>query len=135
MAAVKQTDQEVNTLTETELRRKGCDVLRLMAEPGALLVVASNMDKAVIVKDRDGAGPTRTKVVDKELAEALALKGWIQCHQRGRLARYSISPSGRDALGHLMAEVENAASGFAEMKPKFKGKAAVVQLHGDDDDS
>ncbi|MFK7941138.1 MAG: DUF6456 domain-containing protein [Roseovarius sp.] len=134
MAAAQMIEEDQKTLTEAELRHKGCDVLRRLCEPGALLVVAANMDKAVVVRDRDGADPTRTSVVDKELAEAIALKGWIRCTQSGRLARYKISPAGRDALSHLMAEAENAAQGFSEKKPGFAGKGSIVALRDDQAD-
>jgi hypothetical protein len=74
MAATEITTEPAEPLTETELERKGCAVLRQLRHPGTLLVVAVNMDKAVVVQDQDGDDPIRTDVIDKELAEAMALK-------------------------------------------------------------
>ncbi len=126
MAAQSEIPPVDTTLTEEDFRREGARVLRRLVEPGALLVVAANMDKAVVVRDREGAEPTRTGVVDKEVAEAIALKGWIQCTQSGRITRYTVSPAGRDALGRLMADAENAALGFAEMPATFQGQGALL---------
>lgn len=130
MAAPETTTETVEPLTESQLERKGGAVLRQLRHPGTLLVVAVNMDKAVVVQDRDGGEPIRTDVIDKELAEAMALKGWIQCSRKGRLARYAISPAGRDALSRMMADAENRASGFAEKSALFRGKDddAAVEL-------
>jgi hypothetical protein len=90
------------------LRREGRRVLRRLAEPGAVLAVAAEMDKAVVVRDAAG-GTTRTAVVDRAVAQAMALKEWITCDAPGRISRYRITGLGRAALTTLMAEAENAA--------------------------
>ncbi len=104
---------------ENEARR----VLRRLSEPGALLAVAAEMDKAVIVRDTPGGQTTRTAVVERDLAQALAVKDWISCITPGRVARYRITAAGRAALGRMLAEAENAAqnaaSGFAEAQAPF----------------
>lgn len=97
-------------------------VLRRLCEPGAVLAVAAEMDKAVIVRDRDGGQTTRTAVVDRDVAQALALKDWISCTEPGRVARYHITAAGRAAFSRMMAEAENAAQGFAEAQTAFVGK-------------
>lgn len=131
MPAQNMTSEPTEVLTEDDLQNKGRIVLWQLSQPGTLLVVAAHMDKAVVVRDKDGGEPTRTDVIDKELAEAIALKGWIQCTRNGRLARYTISPAGRDALGRLMAKAENAASGFSDMTSAFDRKSKVVALEID----
>nr|WP_246162338.1 DUF6456 domain-containing protein [Roseovarius faecimaris] len=108
-------------LTEGELRQQALRVLRRLCESGALLVVADNMDKAVIVRESADNEPTRTGIVEKKVAEALALKGWLQCGKTGRITRYAISSAGRDALSRLMAEAENKALGFADAQARFDG--------------
>ncbi|MEY8831082.1 DUF6456 domain-containing protein [Sedimentitalea sp. XS_ASV28] len=105
---------------EIEARR----VLRRLCENGAVLAVAENMEKAVIVRDGDGVTTTRTAVVDCEIAQAMALKDWISCANPGRVSRYRITAAGRAALGQLLAEQENRArqekeSGFAEAQTPF----------------
>ena len=126
-------DSETEALSEARLRKEAARVLRRLCESGALLVVAATMEKAVIVRDRDGHEPTRTGIVDKEVAEAIALKGWIQCGQAGRITRYTISAAGREALGRLLAEAENTALGFAEaQQPFFGGEEAAEADAGPD---
>ena len=89
------TDAEV----ESEARR----VLRRLSEPGACLAVAKDMEKAVVV--RDTAGQTvRTAVVDRPVAEAMALNDWIACEAPGRVSRYRITQGGRAALKRILAE-------------------------------
>ncbi len=106
---------------EVEARR----VLRRLCEPGAVLAVASEMDKAVVVRDMAGGGTTRTAVVERAVAQALAVKDWIACIEPGRVARYRITPAGRAALGRMLAAQENAAQGaaqgFAEAQSGFDG--------------
>lgn len=113
-----------DTLTEAQLRKDGAQVLRRLCETGAFLVVAANMDKAVILRDRGSQDPTRTGIVEKPVAEALALKGWIHCASAGRIARYAITAAGRNMLGHLLAEAENSAMGFADAQAPFSGTDA-----------
>ncbi len=129
---VNETDcKDETALTEVQLSKEGTRVLRRLCESGALLVVAPNMDKAVIVRDRAGAEPTRTGIVDKEVAEAMALKGWIQCGEAGRITRYTISNAGREALSRLLAEAENSALGFADAQAPFLGHGAAASRVGD----
>ncbi|WP_406736557.1 DUF6456 domain-containing protein [Thioclava sp. GXIMD4215] len=68
-------------------------VLQRLTEFGALLVMASNMDKAVVLR-----GTVRLMVVEVGLAESLALRNWIAVKHQGRVTSYEITRSGRDAL-------------------------------------
>ncbi|MRX50124.1 helix-turn-helix domain-containing protein [Paracoccus sp. S-4012] len=76
-----------------ELRR----ILRRLAESGAELAVADGMEKAIVT--RDGI---RTAVLDHRLAERLALDGWVMLTQPGRINRYAITASGREALRAML---------------------------------
>lgn len=118
---VRQTTEshQDQNLTEATLHQEAARVLRRLCESGSLLVVAANMDKAVIVRTRDGEEPLRTGIVDKEVAEAMALKGWLRCGQAGRIARYAITATGRETLSRLLAEAENKALGFADAQAVF----------------
>jgi hypothetical protein len=110
----RQPDTQSETpLSVARLRQEARRVLRRLCERGALLAVASDMDKAVVVRETE-AGTTRTAVVDRDVAEALALKAWIACDAPGRISRYHITAKGRAALGELLAEEENAATGLRE---------------------
>jgi hypothetical protein len=98
------------TLSDARLRKEARRVLRRLCETGALLAVAGEMEKAVVVRETETEGPARVAVVDREVAEALALKAWISCDAPGRISRYHITSRGRAALGRMLAEEENAAS-------------------------
>lgn len=88
---------------ENRLNLEGVRVLRRLAEPGAFLAVAADMERAVVL--RDGAeGAVRLAVLDRPVAEAFALREWIMCRKTGRVAQYEITPAGRAALRRLRAE-------------------------------
>lgn len=96
-------------------------VLRRMAETGAVLAVAQEMDKAVVVRDLPGGQSTRTAVVDREVAEVMALNAWIHCPKPGRIARYSITTVGRATLKRMLAK--DADPGMAESAQPFSPHA------------
>lgn len=78
---------------DAEARR----ILPRLSEPGAVMAVAQDMDRAVVM--RDGAeGAVRFAVLDRPIAEAFALRDWIACIQAGRVSRYEITTGGRAAL-------------------------------------
>ncbi|SHF80876.1 hypothetical protein SAMN05444149_105502 [Pseudosulfitobacter pseudonitzschiae] len=108
-------------------------VLRRMCEKGAVLAVAGDMDKAVVVRD----GTTRTAVVDRTVAEAMALKDWIAPDGQGRIIRYRITAVGRQALTRMIraAGEEEGAEGFAEMPTAFAGASRVPDDTALNDDS
>ena len=108
---------------EREARR----VLLRLNEPGACLAVAPDMEKAVVVRESGDGQTVRTGVVDRAVAEALALKDWIagtpgtpgaSGAQPARLRRYRITATGRVALKRLIAE-EDHARGLAEAGTPF----------------
>lgn len=73
-------------------------ILRRLAEPGAQMVVADGMDKAIVVRDE-----IRTAILDRELAEHMAIRGWVQLLGQGRVSRYALSGPGREALRAMLA--------------------------------
>jgi hypothetical protein len=110
------------------LDREARRILRRLCETGAVLAVAEQMEKAVVVRDSgvDGAG-ARTAVVDRAIARAMALQDWISCPKPGKISRYRITPTGRSALGRMLAEAENQArsnqeNGFGEAQTTFAGQ-------------
>ena len=79
--------------SEDQTRR----VLRRLAEPGAELVVAPDLPKAIVTR-----GEVRTAVFDRQLAEGFALRGWVEAAGKGgRMLRYRITGAGRAALRRL----------------------------------
>ncbi|WP_230312274.1 DUF6456 domain-containing protein [Paracoccus lichenicola] len=78
--------------------RQAMRLLRRLAEPGAVLVTAEGMDKAIISRD-----DIRTAVLERWIAELMALKGWVvPSAMPGRVQRYAIAPAGRDALRDML---------------------------------
>ncbi|MGN7867999.1 DUF6456 domain-containing protein [Paracoccus sp. 22332] len=73
-------------------------ILRRLAEPGAVLVTAEGMDKAIVSRD-----DIRTAVLDRWVAEVMALRGWVvPSATPGRVQRYAIAPAGRDVLRGML---------------------------------
>ncbi|MEP1767468.1 MAG: DUF6456 domain-containing protein [Sulfitobacter sp.] len=99
----------------SELCAQALRVLRRLCETGAVLAVAADMEKGVIVRNVQGAQTTRTGVVDRAIAEAMALQGWIVAPSEGRIAQYQITAAGRSALADMMARDESEqANGVAD---------------------
>ncbi|WP_146585464.1 DUF6456 domain-containing protein [Puniceibacterium confluentis] len=111
-----------SNIDQKTLAREGRRILRRLSETGAVLAVAAEMEKAVVVRDTADGGSTRTAVVDSTIAQAMALKDWIACVTPGRIARYRITPAGRAALSQLIAEQESRLRGFAETQTSFAGQ-------------
>ncbi|WP_147105584.1 DUF6456 domain-containing protein [Tateyamaria sp. syn59] len=108
------TPPETAAMTQDAVR-----ILRRLCETGAVLAVAVDMQKAVVVRDGVSGTSTRTAVVDRKVAEAMALQDWIAAEQTGRITRYKITPAGRTALADMMGEVEQEQPGFAEAATPF----------------
>ncbi|MFT4961920.1 MAG: lambda repressor-like predicted transcriptional regulator [Paracoccaceae bacterium] len=128
IASSLQPDPEMHIAT---LEHHARVVLRRLCESDAVLAVAENMEKAVVVRDSGDGSSMRTAVVDNEIAQAMALKGWISCAKPGRISRYHITATGRSDLIRLLAKEESRASaavghGFAEAQAPFGAAAPVV---------
>ena len=104
---------------ETIVEREGRRILRRLSETGAVLAVASNMEKAVVVRETPDGRTIRTGVVDRAVAQAMALKDWISCQTDGRITRYRITQAGRAALARLLANDPTTHHGFAEAPAEF----------------
>jgi len=78
--------------------------LTLMSQSGAVLAAGRDMSKVVIL--RDVGTEMQKTVVDRALAEILALRDWIGCFASGRVFRYRVSKEGRTALAEILAKIE-----------------------------
>tara|TARA_B110000027_G_scaffold90961_1_gene96197 strand:- start:66 stop:731 length:666 start_codon:yes stop_codon:yes gene_type:complete len=76
--------------------------LRRFCEKGAVLAVATDKDKAVVVRDGTNGQSTRTAVVERDISQAMALKNWIEQQTSGRIVRYQITTAGRSALSKML---------------------------------
>lgn len=103
-------------------------VLRRLAEPGAVMAIAPDMEKAVVMREAADGSSARTAVVDRVVAQAFVLKDWISCRKVGRVSRYDITPNGRAAVRRLCG-VE--ANGFAEAQAGFSAQDGVWDQGGD----
>ena len=106
---------------ETKLNREGRRVLRRLCETGAVLIVGADLDRAVVMRTLPGGQTARTAIVDREIAQAMALKDWISCTKKSKISQYEITKAGRLALKRLLAEQEllKDNAGFAEAPSVF----------------
>lgn len=114
-----QIRQTTDAPDEVTINREARRILRRMCETSACLAVARDMDKAVVVREMAGKNATRTTVVDRRIAQAMALKDWIICNEPGRISRYQITTAGRSALKRLLAEEYSARAGSADPQSPF----------------
>ncbi len=104
---------------EDAFTREALPVLRHLVVEGAVLAVARDMEKGVIAQELAGRDPRRLAVVDRRLAEAMALRDWIACGlPESRVRRYRITSVGRGLLKRMGLE---AMPGFAEGQASFAG--------------
>lgn len=111
--------------TETEIDREGRRVLRRLQEPGAVMAVAPEMEKAVVVRDTPDGRTVRTAVLDRNIAQAMALKEWIEVSGTGRIQRYRITAVGRAALKRLVAAAEARRLGWRRRRRHMPSSTAT----------
>ena len=101
--AAANTDHRPSSIPdEVTLGREAVRVLSRLTEQGAVLAVATGLEKAVVVREVPGAASMRTAVVDASVAEAMALKDWIAPKSTGRIVRYQITAAGRGAISNFV---------------------------------
>lgn len=69
---------------DATIEREARRILRRLSEPGVCLAVAKDMEKAVVVRDLPDGRTTRTAVLDRSIAQAMALKDWISSQAKAR---------------------------------------------------
>lgn len=104
---------------ETALAREGRRVLRRLAEPGAVMAIAPEMDKAAVLRELPDGRSLRTAVLDRAVAQAFTLQDWIACRKAGRVSTYEITAAGRAALKRMTEEEERRRQGMAEAGTAF----------------
>lgn len=95
-------------------------VLRRLAEAGAFLAIAPDMEKAAVMRAFPDGRVMRMAVVDRAVAQAFALKDWIACKKTGRVTSYEITAAGRAELKSRL-ELRNPGhnNGLAEAPANF----------------
>ncbi len=89
---------------ESTVNREARRILRRLCEKEATLVLAQDMDKAIVLRAGPDGSQTRTAVLDRKVAHAFALKDWISTAKRGRVTVYRITEAGKSALKRLIDE-------------------------------
>lgn len=98
-----------DTVAQDPMLEDAYRALRRLCETGAVLAIAADMEKAVVVRNGPDGSSTRTAVVDRAVAEAMALKDWISCNKPGRISRYEVTQTGRSAAKTLMQDEDEEA--------------------------
>lgn len=83
---------------DATIAREARRILRRLSEPGAMLAIAQDMEKAAVLRALPDGRTAHLGVVDRPVAQAFALKGWIACRKPGRVASYELTGAGRAAL-------------------------------------
>lgn len=106
---------------ERHLMDEARRLLPLLAQPEAMLAVAADMDRAILLRE-GAAGSERLAVLDRAVAEAFALRDWIACRRAGRVAQYVLAPEGRALLKRLGAGARPARAALpqAEDEGRFR---------------
>lgn len=105
------------------LAQEAMPVLRRLVEPGTVLAVARDMEKGVVVREGLDSEPHRLAVVDRRLAEAMALQDWITCDgPEARITRYRVTGQGRAVLRAVLAEAASRG-GLSEAAARWDGSA------------
>jgi len=120
---------------EQSLASEGRRVLRRLAEPGAVMAIAPEMEKAVVVRDMPDGRSLRTAVLERAVAQAFTLQDWITCRKPGRVSTYEISSAGRAALRRLIEEEDRRRQTPDDVSPAFADQHRVWgerQLMDDD---
>ncbi len=113
---------------EPTINREARRILRRLCETDAVLAVAQDMAKAVVLRPGPEGDQTRTAVVDRRVAHAFALKDWISPVKMGRITRYAITSVGKSALRRLLDEDRrrrHAGSEMAEAATPFQAQHAI----------
>lgn len=99
---------EYNQMTiskiEKHTRIESKRILRRLCESDTYLLVANNLDKAVVFKNTGAKTPKKLASTDRDFADRIALQEWISGQQIGTVGRYKITPVGRAALKRMMVE-------------------------------
>lgn len=109
-------------LDDAAITREGRRILRRLAEPGAVLAIAPDMEKAVVMREFPDGRTARTGVVDRAYAQAFALKDWIAVRKAGRVTSYDLSQVGRLALKRMLEDEDAGRMGLAEAPQAFAGQ-------------
>jgi Domain of unknown function (DUF6456) len=116
---------------DTTINREARRILRRLCETAATLVLAQDMDKAIVLRTCPEGTQTRTAVLDRKVAHAFALKDWIATSRRGRVSVYTITEAGKSALKRLIEEDRKRRKAPMEMAEAATPFMAQHQVWGE----
>lgn len=93
-----------SSFSQDNIEREARRILRRLCESNSFLLVSPDMEKAAVFRETVPGRKTRTAVMERDVASAFAMRDWIEGKKRGRVAIYSITSSGRNALKRMLAE-------------------------------
>ncbi len=114
---------------DATLNREARRVLRRLAEPCAVMAIAPEMEKAVVMREFPDGQQARTAVMDQAVAQAFVLKDWIALRKKGRVSTYEITAAGRAAVKRLIDAEDRARQeetmGLAEAAMPFANQHRI----------
>jgi DNA-binding PadR family transcriptional regulator len=116
---------------ESTVNREARRILRRLCEKEATLVLAQDMDKAIVLRRGTDGSQTRTAVLDRAVAQAFALKDWIRTATLGRVSTYVITEAGKSALKRLIEEDRRRRRAPMELAEAATPFRAQHQLWGE----
>ncbi len=134
MTKTSETRISAAPVDEAMIRGEAPRILRRLNEPGAVLVIATDMDRAAVLRTAAGGQMIQTAVLDRNIAQAFALKDWIICQKTGRIATYVLTSVGRLALKRMSAADSNTPSGDARQFGGFADQHRDLQDREGEDD-
>lgn len=105
--------------SEETLATAAGEILLKLSDAGAILAVSEDAEKAVVVRDMPDGTVKTTAVVDRSIAQAMALKNWISCKSPSKICRYVLTSGGRAALEQLHNAALDPIAGFEETQEGF----------------
>ena len=113
-------------MDEQRLREEAGRVLRHMLAEGAVLAIAADMDKAMVMRVGPQGKAQQLVTVERAVAQAFALKEWILCQKAGRVATYGLTASGRMMVRRLAEAAGQGMPGDEEEGPR-RGRYGSVE--------
>lgn len=101
-------------------------VLRALLSPDTSLIVGNGVKTAVVLRSAEDSDPVAVAKAPVSVVELMALLEWIEGGAKGRVVRYQITQSGRQALNKLLALQETRATGFTNSQAGFLGAKSLV---------
>jgi lambda repressor-like predicted transcriptional regulator len=125
-------------IDDETLQTEGRRMLRRLAETGAVLAIAPDMEKAIVLREFPDGRSTRTGVMERSVAQAFVLKEWIAPRKTGRVTTYEITAVGRAALKRMLEKhgemlrdggMAEAATPFADQHREWDTRTVQEGAH------